>query len=424
MKFSRFASVAQSEPGIFKLMEDLDSALSTSDKLYFLGGGNPAYIEPVHQYYRQEFIKIGATPNRFNSVVGIYDGPAGNIKFRESVAYRLNQLYDWPISAENVLLTQGSQNGFFLLLNLFSGEFPDNQSRKILFVQSPEYIGYEHSSLSPNSMLAVPSLVESLDGPFFRYTINSEKIELELKTGRIGAMCLSRPSNPTGGMLSDTEMKTLSKLASQYKVPLIIDSAYGDPWPGLVYNESNNTKQYFDENTILVLSLSKTGLPGVRTGIIIASKEICTILKRIQAIQHLAPGSIGPELTEAGIRDGSLIQLCKQYLPDFYLERQKVALHVLSNQLIPKEEILIHRPDGAFFLWAVFPKLKINSYQFYTELKNARVIAVPGHYYYPGLTEIDQHYDGNRALRISYVQDKQSIEKGLQILCRIAKENM
>ncbi|MBW7857752.1 MAG: aminotransferase class I/II-fold pyridoxal phosphate-dependent enzyme [Leptonema sp. (in: Bacteria)] len=425
MQFSQFAKVAWSEPGIFKLMEDLDSALSTSQKIYFLGGGNPAFVEPVNEYYRQQFLKIGTDTKRFSSVVGIYDGPSGNTSFREAVSYRLNQLYGWPITVENVLLTQGSQNGFFLLLNLFSGKFENGQVKKILFVQSPEYIGYEHASLNADSMIAVPSIRESLDGPFFRYTIDTKRIETELKTGSIGAMCVSRPSNPTGGMLTDDEMKTLSKLAGKYQLPLIIDGAYGDPWPGVVYN--NESTAFYDQNTILVLSLSKTGLPGIRTGIIIASNKVCRVLERIQAIQHLAPGSMGPALTQEGIRDGSLIQLCKDDLPAFYLKRQQAALKIICSELQPKDEVLIHRPDGAFFLWAVFPKLKISAYQFYNKLKEANVIVVPGNYYYPGLSDTDKNnidYDGERALRISYVQDEHSIEEGLRILCRIAKQNM
>ena len=54
-------------------------------------------------------------------------------------------------------------------------------------------------------------------------------------------------------------------------IPLIIDGAYGLPFPNILFSEA---RPHWNENTILVLSLSKLGLPGVRTGIVVAREEI------------------------------------------------------------------------------------------------------------------------------------------------------
>ena len=62
-----------------------------------------------------------------------------------------------------------------------------------------------------------------------------ERITQALQTGDIGAICISRISNPSGGMLEDDGMKILSSLARQFDVPLIVDRAYGAPMPGVVY---------------------------------------------------------------------------------------------------------------------------------------------------------------------------------------------
>lgn len=421
-QFSRFAENVLSEPGIFRLMDDLDAALSGSRALHMLGGGNPGEVTAVNEFFRESFLRIGKDKERFARLVGHYDGPAGNTEFRKIFAGQLKALYGWPITEANVVLTQGSQNAFFLLLNLFSGPCDDGTFRKILFVQSPEYIGYENGCLNGESLLAVPSRKVPLGDGLFRYTIDRERIRAKLRQGNIGALCLSRPCNPTGGMLEDEEMKALSALAAEYHIPLIVDGAYGDPMPGIIYGKG---RPCFDENTIFVLSLSKTGLPGVRTGIVLAPAEVCSVLERVQAVEHLAPGGIGPAIIKDGISDGSFFRLCHDHLASFYRERQELALDILFNGLVPDRDIQVHRPDGAFFLWAVFPRLTVSTSQLYQDLKEAGVIVVPGSYYYPGLPDAERNspaWDGERSIRISYSQDLKTIREGLTILCQMVRE--
>ena len=60
----------------------------------------------------------------------------------------------------------------------------------------------------------------------------------ELKAGKIGAICCSRPTNPTGNVLTDGEMARLDTLAQEHGIPLIIDNAYGIP---LVKRSSENS---------------------------------------------------------------------------------------------------------------------------------------------------------------------------------------
>ena len=86
----------------------------------------------------------------------------------------------------------------------------------------------------------------------------------------IGAIAVSRPTNPTGNVLTDAEVAHLRELAIQHG-----DSVYSRfrlRWavPNIVFPE---TKNLWDNNTILCLSLSKLGLPGLRTGIIVAHEK-------------------------------------------------------------------------------------------------------------------------------------------------------
>ena len=41
----------------------------------------------------------------------------------------------------------------------------------------------------------------------------------------VGALCVSRPTNPTGNVLTDAELEQLRQLAAEHNVPLLIDGA-------------------------------------------------------------------------------------------------------------------------------------------------------------------------------------------------------
>ena len=60
-------------------------------------------------------------------------------------------------------------------------------------------------------------------------------------------------------------------VAHEAGIPLIIDNAYGVPFPGMIYTEA---EPVWNENLIVCMTLSKFGLPAVRTGIVVANREI------------------------------------------------------------------------------------------------------------------------------------------------------
>ncbi|EHC98434.1 Valine-pyruvate aminotransferase [Salmonella enterica subsp. enterica serovar Urbana str. R8-2977] len=51
-------------------------------------------------------------------------------------------------------------------------------------------------------------------------------------------ICVSRPTNPTGNVITDEELMKLDRLANQHNIPLVIDNAYGVPFPGIIFSEA------------------------------------------------------------------------------------------------------------------------------------------------------------------------------------------
>jgi valine--pyruvate aminotransferase len=226
----------------------------------------------------------------------------------------------------------------------------------------------------------------------------------------IGAIAVSRPTNPTGNVLTDTEIAGLRELAIRHGIPFILDSAYGGPFPNIVFPE---TKNLWDSNTILCLSLSKLGLPGLRTGIIVAHEKVICAVTAANAIVSLAPGSTGPGLVCAMVEDGSILDLSDQVIRPYYQEKVKQAVTWVTAAMgdLPCR---IHTPEGAIFLWLWFDGLPITSETLYQRLKQRGVFVIAGEHFFPGMQDPWTHR--HECIRISYAQDAESVQAGIAII--------
>ncbi len=411
-KLSKFAKKIATASGIGQLMDDLGSALAEGQDILMLGGGNPAHIPEVQRYFRESMQKLLANGREFERAIGDYDPSQGNKEFIEAIATLLANEFGWDIHPKNIALTNGSQSAFFILFNIFAGEFDDGPDRKILFPLAPEYIGYCDVGLAADLFVANKPEIEHIDDHFFKYHINFDRISI---TDEIGAVCVSRPTNPTGNVLTDSEIEKLSALAAANSVPLIIDNAYGTPFPNIIFTEA---EPLWNENTIVIMSLSKLGLPGTRTGIVIANEEVISMVSQVNAVMNLAPGSMGAAIATDLVRSGQIIDLSRNVIMPFYQKKSAQAVEQLLKEL-DGIDFHIHKPEGAIFLWLWFPELPITNAELYQRLKDRGVLVVPGHYFFPGLTEKWQHK--NECIRVNYSRDKETVTKGLKIIAEQVK---
>ena len=315
--------------------------------------------------------------------------------------------YGWQLTAENIALTGGSQAGFFLLFNLLAGMFPDGSLKKVLLPVTPEYIGYADQGLSESLFVARQPRIEELADSLFKYRIDLDGLTV---TDDIGAICVSRPTNPTGNVITDTELAALDEMARAADVPFIIDNAYGQPFPGIVFVD---VEPIWNENIILCMSLSKLGLPGVRTGIVVAREEIVDALMRMTAVMSLAVGSVGPVLVEEIVERGEIIEWSRDFITPFYREKAEFAANVFKR-VLEGFPFRIHVPEGAFFLWLWLPGLPITSAELYERLKRNNVFVISGHHFFPGLEGDWPHR--NECLRISFAQSGEVVADGMRAI--------
>ena len=294
-----------------------------------------------------------------------------------------------------------------MLFNLFAGDYADGTKKRIQLPLTPEYLGYSDLGISADFFTGTRPSIGMLPDGFFKYHVDFSQLKI---TSETGALCVSRPTNPTGNVISDEELVKLDELARAHQVPFIVDGAYGTPFPNILFADA---QPHWNDNTILVLSLSKLGLPGARTGIVIANPEVINAFAKANTILSLATGNFGPALARHLLEGGKILQLSREVVAPFYRARMEHAVETFKKYLgdLP---CFIHKPEGAIFLWLWFKDLPISSEELYQRLKARGVLVVSGHHFFPGLAGDWQH--SHECIRVTYCQDASVVEQGAQII--------
>ena len=414
MEISNFGKQFTSGAGILSLMDDLGNALATGgDDMIMMGGGNPGHVPGFQDIIQKRLQELAADKASFKKLIGVYDPPQGDLEFVDVLADLLRREYGWEVSRENIALTNGSQAGFFLLFNLFAGDYGEGKSKKIRLPLAPEYIGYADLGITDSFFVANRPQIKLLDDKLFKYHVDFDNIHIGEETG---AICVSRPTNPTGNVLTDQEIAELDNLAKKNNIPLILDNAYGVPFPGIMYADA---KPIWNENIVVCLSLSKLGLPAARTGIIVARKEIIKAVSGMNAIMNLATGSFGSMLAQDLVASGEVLTISENVIQPFYKAKMEKALAKFHESLAGTP-YRIHKPEGAMFLWLWFKDMPISSHELYQRLKERNVLVVSGHFFFPGIDDGWQHEQ--ECIRVTYSQDDEKVAQGIQIIAEEVKK--
>lgn len=417
-KFSKIGLKLARHSGILDLMDDLGHAVTERPHMLMLGGGNPAAVPEIQALWRRQFQRLLADQDAFDRVLANYDPPQGNPRFLRSFASLLERNFGWPVTDRHVAVTNGTQNAFFFLFSLLAGQHEGGLKRKVLLPMSPEYVGYADQGLDQDMFVACRSLISWPGGEHervFKYRVDFAAVEECLRLENVAAIAVSRPSNPTGNVLAEEELQRLSDLAAHYGVYLIVDGAYGVPFPGIVFSEE---RPHWAPHVINTFSLSKLGLPGTRTGIVVGPPEIIAAVRSMTAVIGLASGNIGQQLVLPLLESGEILELGPRILAPFYRAQSQAAQSAVREFLGQTgAQWAMHASEGAFFLWLWLPGLRINTTELYQHLKQRDVLVVPGEYFFYGLRGPWPHR--HECLRVSFAQPSEVVREGIR---RIAEE--
>jgi valine--pyruvate aminotransferase len=414
--FSIFGNNLCEGSGIEELMDDLGNALASGGPdIKMLGGGQPGSIPEMNAIWRRRMEEIMDTPGTMEAMVGNYDPPKGNPKFISALAQLFTEKLGWKVGEENIAITAGGQTAFFFLFNSLAGRTKDGRRKKILLPLVPEYIGYANQSVGEDFFRAVKPKIEKIGEHQFKYRVDFENLYID---DEIAAICVSRPTNPTGNVLTDNEMAKLSALAEKHDIPLIIDNAYGAPFPNIFFADAN---PLWNENTILTMSLSKIGLPGTRTGIVVAPERIAKAVASMSAIVGLANSNTGQYIMEPLVRSGEILQLSNDVVKPFYVEKSLKAQQWVREYFDASLSYRVHLSEGALFLWLWFEDLPVSSKELYERLKQRGVLIVSGSYFFFGL-EDEEWKHRNECIRMTFTMEESVVKDGIRIIAEEVKK--
>ena len=413
LALSQFGSQMSQLTGVRAIMKDIIETLRNSPGREFinLSAGNPVILPEVEQLWR-DCTKELLNSDEYGKVICRYGSSQGYAPLIEAVVRDFNNRYGLSLSDRHILITGGSQALYLYAANAFGGYTTSGELKQVVLPLSPDYTGYGGVSLTPEALLAYkPTLEIDEHKHRFKYRPDFNGLQINEQTGCI---IFSRPCNPTGNIVSNEEVRKIANLAAKQNVPVLVDSAYAPPFPALNFTEM--TPQ-FGNNIIHCMSLSKAGLPGERIGIAIGDPELIQILESFQTNACIHSSRYGQAIAAKAISSGKLADLATEVIRPHY--RRKIE--VLENTLdatMPNIPWFLHQGEGAIFAWLWLKDLPITDWEFYQELKQVGVIAVPGSSFFPGLKEDWQHKQ--QCLRISLTASEAKIAEAMERLASLA----
>ncbi len=255
----------------------------------------------------------------------------GYPEVRSAIAARFAKRTGSPCSADNVVVVPGAQAGLYLALQCLAG--PGDE----VVVPEPMYATYEAVVGASGARLVNVSLV-----PERGFHPDLDALARAV-TPRTRVIWINSPHNPTGAVLSRSEIEAICELCRRHDLWLVSDEVYEDfayarphisPWsvPGMA------------ERTVVISSLSKShAIPGYRLGWIIGPPALSGHL--FNALTCTLYG--GPPF----IQDGALVAL-SQDLPEVAAisadYRRRAAL--LSSGLTEAPNCKVTSPEGGMFV--------------------------------------------------------------------------
>ena len=244
-----------------------------------------------------------------------------------------------------------------------------------------------------------PSLVELAGGcpvlidtyPDFR--IQLDKVEAAI-TPRTKMILFNSPANPTGVMASEEEVRGLAELAARHDIALVSDEIYRE----FSYDTPFCSPAKWNEQTIVIDGFSKShAMTGWRVGFVHGPTEIIETMIKLQQYSFVC----APQPAQWGAAVAMETDI-SGHVSDYQRKRD-----LLVNGIADLYEVV--PPNGAFYVYPRAPGN--NGSDFVSRAIENNLLIIPGKIF----SRHDTHF------RISYAADDATIERGIEVLRRLAR---
>jgi len=313
-----------------------------------------------------------------------YVAALGVPALRERIARHYREQYGSDISAERVVVTTGSSGGFPLAF-LASFDAGDR-----IALAAPGYPAYRN-------ILAALNL-EAVDLPTSAADRFQPTVKALEKAGPIAGLIVASPSNPTGTMVTRSELRTLADWCHAHAVRLISDEIYH----GIVYEGEAASAVEVSDHAIVVNSFSKYfSMTGWRVGWLVVPPELVRPIERLSQNFFISVPTLSQHAALAAFD-------CRDEL-DGHVRRYKANRDLLMAGLPGAGLDRLTPAQGAFYLYADVSHLTNDSRDFCKRmLAEAGVATTPG-------IDFDRAR-GTGTLRISFAGSTAEMEEAVRRL--------
>jgi len=300
--------------------------------------------------------------------------PLGLVRLRQRIARHYGEFYGLDIAPSRVIVTSGSSAGFVLsFLALFDGGAR-------IGLGAPYYPAY------PNLLRALdcrPVIIPTDARSAYQLTAACVLANLrENGNGKPDGLLVANPANPTGSMLSKTDLEALVHLCRAQGIPLISDEIYH----GITYERQAHSALEFGTDVIVVNSFSKYySMTGWRIGWLVVPEHMERTFQRLDQNLYIAAPSVSQFAALAAMDARSELD---GYVAGYARNRE------FLQRVLPKIGLESLAPaDGAFYLYADISHITSDSEKFcHRMLDETGVAATPG-------TDFDT---GERSARVRF----------------------
>lgn len=372
------------------------------DIISFAGGLPAPEVFPVKEFQNacnQVLTDHGAQALQYSTTEGY-------LPLREMIA-RHNARFSVQVTAENIMITSGSQQALDFIGRLFinRGDY--------VVVESPTYLGALQAWNAYGAQyISVPSDENGMI---------MDKLEEALRIGPKFIYILPNFQNPSGSTLSLERRKRLILLADQYGVPIVEDDPYGqlrydgEHIPSVATLDSryrNEGDGEYTGNVIYLSTFSKLLAPGLRLAWVIAPPQVIRKLVMTKQAADLHTSSFNQHVAYEVAKGGFLDEHVK-VIRATYKERRDVMIEMMEEMFPP--EVSWTKPLGGMFLWSKLPA-NVDAAEILKVAIERKVAFVPGAAFHP-------NGGGANTMRINFsFSNPDNIRKGITRLGTTLKE--
>lgn len=372
-------------------------AAAADPNVISLAGGLPASdllpLQILQRATQRVFDHIGARAFQYGNTEGLPE-------LRQEIAERFYPA-GHNVSAENIIITSGSQQGLDLVSRLFC------DPGDVLLTESPTYVGaiqaFELNGVKLNSL---PTDDEGIDVAALQVATK--------RPGVRGAYLIPNFQNPSGVQWSTARRERVADVLNTSSSLFVIED---DPYGDLGFSDFApiSLMALMPERTIHLGTFSKRLSPGIRIGWTVAHPEVISKMADLKQGVDLHTSTFAQYVALEALRDPGLPEQMNA-VREVYAERCQAAIDVLNAEL--SDVATWTTPSGGMFLWLTLDG-DVDTEQLLNALIAEEKIAyVPGAAFYPDGR-------GKNQLRINFSANPiDMLQDGLYRLCQFFKKHL